>query len=122
MPPDMAAEGIILGPAIAGDSPAQTLRVVRRSSRTACFSESHSLHLYRDYRFRPGCFFGNEEANPTPRATHVRSVVSVRYPAGATSSQPAMARAPARSNGFAPGSFNIVSVVEGSIRTMRSSP
>src|SRR3989442_15859398 len=33
-----------------------------------------------------------------------------------------MARGPERSNGFAPGSFNIASVVAGSIRTMRSSP
>src|SRR2546427_9122562 len=74
------------------------------------------------HRFRAGRFFGNEEANPTPRATQVWSAASVRYPAGATRSQPAMARGPERSNGFAPGSFNIASVVAGSIRTMRSSP
>src|SRR2546428_5673188 len=74
------------------------------------------------HRFREGRFFGNEEANPTRRATQVGSGASVRYPVGATRSQPAMARGPERSNGFAPGSFNIVSVVEGSIRTMRSSP
>src|SRR2546425_1047620 len=74
------------------------------------------------HRFREGRFFGNEEANPTPRATQVWSAASVRYPAGATRSQPAMPRGPERSNGFAPGSFNIASVVAGSIRTMRSSP
>src|SRR2546428_11507617 len=67
-------------------------------------------------------FFGNEEANPPARATHVWSGACVRYPAGATRSHPAMARGPERSNGFAPGSFNIASVVAGSIRTMRSSP
>src|SRR2546428_9731503 len=74
------------------------------------------------HRFRAGRFFGNEEANPTPRATQVWSAASVPYPAGATRSQPAMARGPERSNGFAPGSFNIAPVVAGSIRTMRSSP
>src|SRR3989442_11707885 len=74
------------------------------------------------HRFRAGRFSGNEEANPTPRATHVWGAASVRYPGGATRSQPAMARGPERSNGFAPGSFNIASVVAGSIRTMRSSP
>src|SRR2546422_719120 len=73
-------------------------------------------------RFRGGLFFGNEEANPPPRATHVGSAASVRYPGGATRSQPAIPGRPARSNGFAPGSFNIAAVAAGSIRTIRSSP
>src|SRR5256712_3455474 len=67
-------------------------------------------------------FFGKEEENPPPRATQVWSAASVPYPAGARRSHPAMARGPERSNGFAPGSFNIAPVVAGSIRTMRSSP
>src|SRR2546426_6345142 len=33
VPPDMAAESIMLGPAIAGGVPAQMLRAIRRSSR-----------------------------------------------------------------------------------------
>src|SRR3989442_563006 len=71
---------------------------------------------------RKGRFLGIEEANRPPCATQVWSGASVRYPGGAKRSQPAMARGPERSNGFAPGSFNIASVVAGSIRTMRSSP
>src|SRR3989454_4752662 len=74
------------------------------------------------HRFGEGRFLGNEEAIPPPRAAQVGSAASVRYPAGATRSHPAMPRGPERSNGFAPGSFNIASVVAGSIRTMRSSP